>query len=176
MAATPLETAPESPERVSCVSVPRYTEAWIEMKVREFYRTPEGKAELRRNEEERQLVEAGFPPKLRGKKRAAAVEALRRERVRRKGQRQAHVKRLHSRRLRQAMPPWADREAMQAVYAEAQRLTEETGEPHEVDHVIPLLGREVSGLHVEYNLRVVRRTLNRRKSNRLVAASENRSA
>lgn len=89
------------------------------------------------------------------------------ERIKAKGRRWAHVKRLHHERLRKAMPPWADGEAMRAIYAEARRRTRESGEPHEVDHVIPLLGRHVSGLHVEYNLRVVHRTVNRRKSNRL---------
>ena len=53
-----------------------------------------------------------------------------------------------------------------AIYAEAKRLTEETGIPHEVDHEIPLKGRLVSGLHVLANLRVVTRAENRRKSNR----------
>lgn len=64
------------------------------------------------------------------------------------------------------MPSWADVAAIQAIYAEAQRLTTETGVPHEVDHVVPLLGRGVTGLHWEGNMRVVTRTENRRKSNR----------
>lgn len=141
------------------------TESWIQWKIREFYATPEGKAEKRRIEEDRKLAEAGHS-KLRGKKRIEALEAIRLASVRRKGQKQAHVKRLHSQRLRAAMPPWADKEAMRAIYAQAQRLTMDTGIPHEVDHVIPLLGKDVSGLHVEYNLRVVHRAVNRRKSNR----------
>jgi hypothetical protein len=88
------------------------------------------------------------------------------ERIKAKGRRWAHVKRLHHERLRKAMPPWTDGEAMRAIYLEARRLTAETGVPHEVDHEVPLLGKAVSGLHVEYNLRVVTRTVNRRKSNR----------
>jgi hypothetical protein len=35
------------------------------------------------------------------------------------------------------------------------RLTRETGIQHHVDHVIPLKGRLVSGLHVVENLRVI---------------------
>jgi excisionase family DNA binding protein len=61
---------------------------------------------------------------------------------------------------------WADREAMKAIYAEAQRLTRETGIPHEVDHMLPLCGRIVSGLHVENNLQVLPKYLNRMKGNR----------
>lgn len=68
------------------------------------------------------------------------------------------------RRLR--MPPWADGAAIRAIYAEARRLTAATGVPHEVDHVIPLLGARVSGLHVETNLQILTRDANKRKLNR----------
>ncbi|MDQ0571528.1 transcriptional regulator with XRE-family HTH domain [Variovorax paradoxus] len=63
------------------------------------------------------------------------------------------------------MPPWADKKAIKAIYAEARRLTAETGILHQVDHDIPLNGREVSGLHVESNLQVLTHTENSRKHN-----------
>lgn len=63
-------------------------------------------------------------------------------------------------------PPWANKKAIAAIYAEARRRTRETGVEHHVDHVIPLRGRTVSGLHVETNLRVVEAVINRRKHNR----------
>lgn len=59
--------------------------------------------------------------------------------------------------------PWADRAAMEAFYATAARLTKETGIPHEVDHIIPLTGTSVCGLHVETNLQVITKSANRRK-------------
>jgi hypothetical protein len=65
-----------------------------------------------------------------------------------------------------ATPIWADRELIKELYALAKKLTEQTGIPHEVDHVIPLQGRNVSGLHVETNLQVITATENRRKSNK----------
>jgi excisionase family DNA binding protein len=71
------------------------------------------------------------------------------------------------RNLRRA--PWADPEAIAAIYAEARRLTAETGISHQVDHEIPLLGAFVSGLHVETNLRVLRARDNILKSNRFEA-------
>lgn len=71
---------------------------------------------------------------------------------------------LRGRNLRR--PPWADAAAIQAIYAEARRLTQETGVPHDVDHIIPLQGDYVTGLHVETNLQVIARSENNRKRNR----------
>ena len=65
-----------------------------------------------------------------------------------------------------AMPEWADLEAIDLFYEFAQLLTEATEELYEVDHVIPLQGELVSGLHVETNLRVITRNVNRVKSNK----------
>ena len=65
-----------------------------------------------------------------------------------------------------ATPTWADRELIKELYALAQKLTEQTGIPHEVDHVIPLQGAIVSGLNVPNNLQVITREENRRKSNK----------
>jgi phage terminase large subunit-like protein len=67
---------------------------------------------------------------------------------------------------RQATPAWYDAQAVRAMYAEARRLTETTGIPHEVDHIVPLLGKQVCGLHCAANLQVVTQQANRKKSNR----------
>jgi len=74
----------------------------------------------------------------------------------------------HIARKMQACPPWADHDAIAAVYAEAARLTKETGIPHQVDHIIPLQGKNVCGLHVHQNLRAIPATENQRKSNTLL--------
>lgn len=71
-----------------------------------------------------------------------------------------------TRRRNMRMPPWANGAAIRAIYAEAKRLTRETGIQHHVDHIIPLQGERVTGLHVETNLQILTGSENSRKRNR----------
>ncbi len=68
--------------------------------------------------------------------------------------------------LRQRTPPWADLDAIEAIYIEARMISAETGLPHHVDHEVPLQGKLVSGLHVPANLRILPARENVKKSNR----------
>lgn len=68
--------------------------------------------------------------------------------------------------INKATPAWADRAAIRAIFERARQVSNETGVPHEVDHVVPLNGRTVSGLHVHWNLMVIPAAANRAKSNR----------
>jgi hypothetical protein len=67
----------------------------------------------------------------------------------------------------QATPYWCDQEAIKIIYAEAVRLENETGVLQHVDHIIPLHGKTVCGLHVPWNLQVIPAEENQRKYNLL---------
>ena len=68
--------------------------------------------------------------------------------------------------LDRATPHWVDRKAIAAVYAECDVTTQRTGIKHHVDHIVPLRGERVSGLHVPWNLRVITAVENISKSNK----------
>lgn len=87
----------------------------------------------------------------------------------------ADVRRIHvnvrRRRHRQATPTWlnsAEKAQIREMYKLAAKLTQTAGEPYEVDHIVPLAGDNVCGLHVPWNLQVIPMPLNRRKSNRVL--------
>ena len=69
------------------------------------------------------------------------------------------------RRLRQQMPPWMSPTMMRCFYEQAQRVQKRLGIKYVVDHIIPLRGKGISGLHVPWNLQVIPASLNARKSN-----------
>jgi 5-methylcytosine-specific restriction endonuclease McrA len=70
--------------------------------------------------------------------------------------------------LDRATPQWVNRVSIASIYAECAHTSQRTGIPHEVDHIVPLRGRRVSGLHVPGNLRVIPAKDNRLKSNHFI--------
>ena len=69
----------------------------------------------------------------------------------------------------QRTPSWltpSELERIQALYSIAAMFTRETGIEHHIDHILPLQGTTVSGLHVYENLRIITATENLKKSNK----------
>lgn len=74
---------------------------------------------------------------------------------------------------KQATPKWLTKEQKKQIrqlYVDAMIASRVTGTPYVVDHIVPLRGEDVCGLHVPWNLRVMTREENLRKSNKLLDA------
>ncbi len=68
-------------------------------------------------------------------------------------------------------PKWADLEAIKWFYLESERITSKTGIRHHVDHIYPLTGKLVTGLHTHTNLQILTAMENIRKGNRVQFAA-----
>ena len=76
----------------------------------------------------------------------------------------------HARKL-DACPQWlsnTDLAKIKSIYKMSTALSNKSKTPHHVDHIIPLQGLLVSGLHVPWNLRVIPAAENLTKSNHLI--------
>ncbi len=65
-----------------------------------------------------------------------------------------------------AIPRWADKNLILDFYKLARIACDSTGLKFEVDHIVPLRSKQVSGLHVGANLTVMLDTANNAKGNR----------
>lgn len=66
----------------------------------------------------------------------------------------------------QRTPAWADTKAIKEIYVAAALKTATTGTEYHVDHVVPLQGKLVSGLHVADNLQLLPAKTNMSKHNK----------
>ncbi len=70
--------------------------------------------------------------------------------------------------LKKATPKWSNKNEIRKIYEEAKRISAKTGIKHDVDHIFPIQGKTVSGLHVIENLQIIPASENRKKSNRSI--------
>lgn len=69
-----------------------------------------------------------------------------------------------------ATPVWLskfDHDYIKHIYIQAKELQKLDGIPRHVDHIIPLQGKTVCGLHVPWNLQILTATENASKGNRI---------
>lgn len=71
----------------------------------------------------------------------------------------------------QRTPMWSDPSEITKIYEAAATLSRTTGLRYHVDHIVPLKGKTVSGLHVPANLQILPAADNIRKHNRFEDAA-----
>jgi hypothetical protein len=70
----------------------------------------------------------------------------------------------------QRTPAWLSaehKEQINKIYWEAAEISKLVGEFYTIDHIVPLQGKTVSGLHVPWNLQILSKSENSSKGNRL---------
>lgn len=77
---------------------------------------------------------------------------------------------IREKRNKLATPKWLTKEQKKKIvdtYEDMRRYRDTTGEEYHVDHIIPIRGKNVCGLHVPWNLRVIKASDNISKSNEI---------
>jgi hypothetical protein len=74
-------------------------------------------------------------------------------------------KAIYKGRLRKATPKWANKFFIQEIYALARLRTKMLGIEFHVDHIVPIRGIGVCGLHVPENMQIIAGEENQMKSN-----------
>lgn len=85
------------------------------------------------------------------------------------GKRRAITRKYQAAKLK-ATPWWLTKEMfleMEGYYINSASISEETGVTMHVDHIVPLQGKNVCGLHVPWNLQVITASENYTKANKL---------
>jgi len=78
---------------------------------------------------------------------------------------------IREKRNKLATPKWLTKEQKKRIidiYEDMRRCRGTTGEEYHVDHIIPIRGKNVCGLHVPWNLRVIKASDNLSKGNEIV--------
>ena len=121
--------------------------------------------------------------KERGKQYRMSIVMTEEQRAARKAYRKAHYESnkpesfecavRRKRTIKQQTPSWAKLERIQEIYWHCIELNKSAGRAaFHVDHIIPLRGKYVSGLHVETNLRVIPAAENLKKGTSHVLGCE----
>jgi 5-methylcytosine-specific restriction endonuclease McrA len=124
------------------------------------------KAWEKRNIQKRKEIEARANKKYREKNREMALAYARAWAKENPGKALAHCRERQVKKL-QRTPRWANLTSIRTVYEHAAALSRATGIKMHVDHIIPLRGKTVSGLHVPWNLQIIPAVTNIAKGNRL---------
>lgn len=129
-------------------------------KVKAWQKTPSGAAKHAANSKRYQSA-----PKTKAKHARAVNRWQQSERG--KTKRRAIWAKYYTSKLHRT-PPWLTESQLAEIeqfYELARELQWLSNKPLEVDHIVPLQGKNVSGLHVPWNLQILPQNLNRHKSN-----------
>ena len=122
---------------------------------------------IERSKKKCKLKKAKYDRKRR-KDKAEYLKEYERERRKLPHRRASHAESTRRRRAAKGLqtPKWADLDKIRSIYESARVLGEKFGVTYHVDHIIPLNGKDICGLHVENNLQLLECSLNLSKGNK----------
>lgn len=100
-------------------------------------------------------------------------KAGKRYRSRNKGRYSYYAAKRRAAKLK-ATPKWVDWDKIRLIYQKAKELSDLLGITLEVDHVIPLQGKDVCGLHTWDNLQLLESSINYSKGNKVLVYNKDK--
>lgn len=119
---------------------------------------------------QKKLVANGYSGAYAEKNRERIRETASRWQRNNKGKVNANTAARHTAKMNRT-PSWLsseEKERIKCYYQLAAMYSEQGNEKWDVDHIVPLQGKTVSGFHVPWNLQVIPKSLNIIKGNRFV--------
>lgn len=180
-----------NPQPITCFSKNRYRKDGLsnsckpccKEQLATYQKTPKGKAATARGHKKYQQTEKGkaaqkrWTESVNGKASRARRDKKNRQTLNGKATHAAIAAKYRSAKF-QATPKWLTENqnlTTKEIYIHAAELTEESGIEHFVDHILPLQGENISGLHVFWNLQILTQSENNQKFNKFDFTYDNNS-